>query len=140
MNTIECDFTGTGNPVIVLSMKANEIDERIGKNLRRIREAHHISQKHLAELIGTPAPRISEYETGAEGMGKDIMARICRVLKVELWEFYWTEKMPIIVDEHEREALERYRREQTAGVAEDVAKYGEFRISEAARSRKKVLK
>jgi transcriptional regulator with XRE-family HTH domain len=115
-------------------MNIIDTDVLIGRNLKRIREKHGLSQAQLAELIGTTPQRLSAYETGRDGMGKAYMERVCRALKVQSWEFYWTEDAPIIKDEYERAALDRFRREQAAGVAEDSAKYGEYLIERAKSS------
>jgi len=126
-----CQLPKKGILSIIRLMENLDLDVLIGRNLKRIRENHNISHAQLAGMIGTTPQRLSAYETGRDGMGKDYMERICRALQVEPSEFYWTDKTPEIKDPEEQAALDRYRREQAVGVAEDVAKYGEFRISEA---------
>lgn len=108
-----------------------DLDDLIRKNFRRILDQHKLQQNTLAESIDKKPSEINDILAGRKPMGKDTMTRICKKIGIDPWEFYWTEKLPIIKDETEREALDRYRREQVAGVAEDVAKYGEFRILEA---------
>lgn len=68
------------------------IDKLIGQNLKRIRQIEGISQEKLAEMINTPATRLSAYETGREGMGKDIMSRICEALNIKPAEFFFEKK------------------------------------------------
>ncbi len=116
---------------ILKTMTPLDIDVLIGKNLKRIRENKGISQVQLAAMIGTTPQRLSAYETGRDGMGKEYMERVCRALSIRPVEFYFEESTLIVADDQEQAALDRYRREQAAGVAEDVAKYGEFRIGEA---------
>jgi len=113
-----------------------DIDKTIGLNLRRIREAAGLSQSELADRIGSLPQRVSAYENGREGMGKDYMDRVCKALNADPWEFYVTSRTPIVTDKGEREALELYRAEKAAGVSEDVAKYGRFRIEEARKKKK----
>ena len=123
-----CELPVLGEESMLSTM---DLDKLIGKNLRRLREKYGFTQPQLASMIGTTPQRLSAYETGRDGMGKDYMERVCKALKIQPWEFYLTEQTPIIADEYELEALDRARRAQAAGVAEDVAKYGEYRITEA---------
>lgn len=117
---MECQLLSSDSFAIVCSVKAEDIDVLIGKNLRRIRERHDVSQEELAAMIGTPATRLSAYENGREGLGKDIMARVCRALKVEPWEFYWTEKTPIVRDAREMADIEQRREAEKVGIADMV--------------------
>ena len=109
-----------------------DIDKLIGKNLRRIREQKKISQEQLAELINTPSTRLSAYETGREGMGKDIMSRVCKALDVRPYEFYFELGIPLIVDNDEKDLLHTYREAKELGgaVAEKIPQYGRFLLTE----------
>lgn len=124
-----CQLPEKHIPSIITEME--DIDILIGKNLKRIRERAGLSQLKLALLIGTTPQRISAYETGRDGMGKDYMERVMRALKVEAWEFYITDSTPIVVDDYEREAIRIAREAGALHVAEDIVRYGRFRIEEA---------
>lgn len=133
-NTIKRELSKNDSAAIIAGMRAEELDVLIGRNLRRLREARQISQKQLADTIQTPAPRISAYESGYEGMGKDIMARVCNALGVQPWEFYITDQTPCIVDENEKRILYTIREAEALGVADDIERYGIFRIAEAKKT------
>ena len=131
-HTIPGGFYLSGNSATVsLMKKADIVDQLIAKNLRRIREKKSLSQAGVGALVGMDKDKISAYENAHIVMGKGVMLRFCKALNIDFWEFYWTENAPLIKDDYEQQALDRYRREQVAGVAEDVAKYGEYRIEEA---------
>jgi transcriptional regulator with XRE-family HTH domain len=97
-----------------------DLDKLIGSNLRRIREARGLSQSRLAEMIGTTPQRLSSYETGRDGMGKDYMERVCKALIVDPWEFYWTEKTPIVRDANEMADILQRREAEKVGIADMV--------------------
>lgn len=61
-------------------MKAHE---KIGKQVRKIRESKDISQKELAEKMGTNQSVISELETGKYNPSVQYLERIAKVLKVK---------------------------------------------------------
>ena len=113
-----------------------DVDKLIGRNLRRIRESKNISQKELAKLINTLSVRLSAYEAGREGMGKDIMMRICRVLGVRPYEFFLEEDTPVVEDKAERELIQiiREARKYNNAVAENIYSYGKFVIAEIERT------
>ncbi len=119
----------------MISMEEIDIDFLIGRNLRRLREDRNLSQDELAEMMMVSKQRISGIETGREGMGKDLMARACKALKVELWEFYWTEKTPIIRNEREQQKVYRHREEEKLGIAEEVARYENYQIDLAKKKK-----
>lgn len=117
---MECQLLSLGRFAIVSSVRSEDIDILIGINLKRIRESHGLTQEQLSALIGTPATRLSSYEHGRDGLGKDIMARVCRALKVDLWEFYWTEKTPIVKDAREMADIQQRREAEKVGIADMV--------------------
>lgn len=121
-------------------MKASEIDRLIGKNLRRLRAARGLSQKALADSIDTPAPRISAYENGIEGMGKDIMTRICNVLHVQPYEFYLAPGVPMAADEEELELLEKMREARELGIIDGMIDYANYLIAKHTKERKRETK
>ena len=55
---------------------------KIGNRIRKYREALGISQKQLAELIGVSNGRVSNWEQGINRPDADMLAELCRALKV----------------------------------------------------------
>lgn len=117
--------------VIYLCPNPMNIDEIVRLNIVRLLKSRDLKQNRFAELIDTTPQHMNAIMKGRAGVGSDLLVRMCRVLQIEPWEFYVTEKTPIIKDESEQSAIVRFRQAQVAGVAEDVAKYGEFRIKSA---------
>lgn len=68
-------------------MKTTELSlekfrERIGNNIRIIRELKKISQQPLCERINRSQPALSRYENGHSSMTIDVFFEICRYLDV----------------------------------------------------------
>lgn len=80
-----------------------DIDALIRKNLKRLIEQKDIQQNKLAEAIGVHPSVINDILGGRRPVGKDTMSRLCKALNVVPWEFYWTEKTPVIKDTEEQE-------------------------------------
>lgn len=108
-----------------------DINKIIGDNIRRLRLAAGLSQGDLAELIGTTPQRLSKYETGRDGMGKLYMERLCRALKVDLWQLTITADAPVIKDSYEMEILKMAREARELRIEEEIKKYAEYRIEDA---------
>ncbi len=68
----------------------SQINELMGRNLRRMRKERGWSQKELADLIGTDMRYISVMERG-RGIGKDLLDRLCAVFGVDDEAFTWQE-------------------------------------------------
>ncbi len=54
----------------------------IGRRICQYRKERGLSQKEFAELIGASNSRVSNWEQGRNGPDADMLADICRVLKV----------------------------------------------------------
>ncbi|MBF0330266.1 MAG: helix-turn-helix transcriptional regulator [Nitrospirae bacterium] len=120
-----------------------DIDKLIGTNLKRIRKAKGLSQKQLAELIKTPWTRLSAYETGREGMGKDIMLRICEALNIKPYEFYIENDTPIVSSAEERRCILITREAKEKGlqhIINESLSYAEFRMVSAKNEKSEKVK
>lgn len=70
-----------------------------------------MSQKEFAELIGASNSRVSNWEQGRNGPGADILADICRVLKVspsELLDIHLSDSEDVL-SAQERRVIRAYR-------------------------------
>lgn len=101
-------------------MNAKDIDILIGKNLKRLRQKAGLTQDQLGEKIGVDGNVIAQIEGAVRGMGKSMMTRLCNTLKIETWEFHWTEKTPIIKDEREQLDLFIRREAEKMGIGNQV--------------------
>lgn len=54
----------------------------IGNRIKKYREARHLSQKELAEILNISNSRVSNWEQGLNRPDADMLADICVALKV----------------------------------------------------------
>jgi len=113
-------FPAKTQTAIVSGMVDDDVDRLIAGNLRRIRNKKELSQLDVARLVGMDKAKISAYENAHAVMGKDVMVRFCKALEVDLWEFYWTEKTPIVRDAREMADIEQRREAEKVGIADMV--------------------
>ncbi len=137
--TILRELSILSNSSIVASMKLptspSNIDFLIGKNLKRIRGEMNWTQDQMANCLGVAVPRISAYESGREGIGKDVMARICNALGVRPHELFMDDDVLVPRGTLEINHMEGIREAEKLQVAEDIAQYGRFRIEEAKKKK-----
>jgi len=65
----------------------DEIRHLTAANLKRIREAKGLSQTELARRINSHASTLNAIENEKQGLGKDLLVRICQALSVDAIEF-----------------------------------------------------
>jgi antitoxin component HigA of HigAB toxin-antitoxin module len=53
-----------------------------GKMLKTLREVREFSQARLGEMTGTPASRISDYETGQRAISKEVAKKLAAIFNV----------------------------------------------------------
>ena len=69
-----------------------KIDQECGKNcytligeiIKARREELNLSQRQLAERLGTNTPNVANYELGNRGMSVQTLLKYCKVLKIKL--------------------------------------------------------
>ena len=81
----------------------------IGGRIRKYREEQGINQKQLAQMIGVSNSRVSNWEQGLNRPDADILAAICRVLKVSPSQLLDVNLAPDELDEQERRVIQAYR-------------------------------
>ncbi len=81
----------------------------LGGRIRRYREYRGLSQKRLAELIGVSNSRVSNWEMGLNRPDADILADICRVLRVSPSELLDVKLSQEDLTDQERRVVEAYR-------------------------------
>lgn len=81
----------------------------IGNRIRKYREDRKLSQKQLAELIGVSNSRVSNWEQGINRPDADILAELCRALKVSPSELLDVHLSDEEITEQERKVLQAYR-------------------------------
>ena len=92
----------------------------IGKQIRKFREARHISQKELAQRLGISNSRVSNWEQGVNRPDADMIAEICVALQVSPSELLDVRLSPDEYSNHEKQVLEAYRSKPELQHAVDV--------------------
>jgi transcriptional regulator with XRE-family HTH domain len=64
------------------------IEERLGKNIAKLRKAADCTQAQLAERVGVQPEHISRIETGRRGVSIETLSNIAKGLGVELHEVF----------------------------------------------------
>lgn len=90
-----------------MKTKKNTAQAAPDHRLREVRLGAGVSQKLLAELVGTTPQQIYKLEVGIVRLSKYWMDKIARALGVEPWMLIADPKT--ILDDHDRELLSRYR-------------------------------
>lgn len=67
---------------------ASQISRQIGRNLKRARVARGLTQRELAEMIGTDSFQVSRWERGANRPKDDTLHALGEALAVQLSSFY----------------------------------------------------
>lgn len=84
----------------------------IGRRISQYRKEQGLSQKEFAKLIGASNSRVSNWEQGRNGPDADIIADICRVLKItpsELLDIHLSDSEDSL-SAQERKVIRAYRR------------------------------
>ncbi len=93
-------------------------------NIRNIREKKNISQKQLAEIIGSSQPTVAAYEAGQKTPKLETLARIANALEVNVLALLPSDITygSIVPNERERELLEAVSNLNDSGL-EKVREY-----------------
>lgn len=107
---------------------------RPGNRLRELRRQAGLKQTELAERTGVSQPAISQLENGTRSMDIAWMRTFARALGCAPADLLDPEDNPYLLDDHERELLDRYRHADQAQreTLERVAKAVVPREDEAA--------
>lgn len=64
-------------------MTKTDINEAIGKAIKRERKAHHMTQEQLAAKVGISRPVLTKYELGQVEISMKMFVRICDEIGVD---------------------------------------------------------
>ena len=67
-------------------MAKTDINEAIGKAIKRERKAHHLTQEQLAAKVGISRPVLTKYELGQVEISMKMFVRICDEIGVDYAE------------------------------------------------------
>lgn len=81
----------------------------LGNRIRKYREERGLSQKQLGDMIKVSNSRVSNWEQGINRPDADILADICRALKVSPSELLDVRLSEDDFSDHERSIIKAYR-------------------------------
>ena len=67
---------------MMVKIRIDDSQEKIGNNIQKFREAANLSQSELARRIGMSPSSVSEWEAGCHSPRYNVMFRIAKVLGV----------------------------------------------------------
>jgi len=70
-------------------MAATDVDRRLGRRVKELREQRGLSQERLAEAVGRSVDTISNLERGASSTRLKTVADIAHALGVEISVLFW---------------------------------------------------
>lgn len=70
------------------TLKPNQLDERIGVNIRRLRERTGLSQSELARKLETTQSRLSDLELGKRRLSISALEEMADILGADIVEFF----------------------------------------------------
>jgi len=70
--------------------------KQIGTEIKRIREAHGISQMELAEQVGVSFQQIQKYEKGINKISAERIQQIAKALGISVNTFFEKERIPMV--------------------------------------------
>jgi transcriptional regulator with XRE-family HTH domain len=71
-------------------------NKQIGIEIKRIREAHRMSQMELAEEVGVSFQQIQKYEKGINRISVERIQQIAKALGTSVNTFFEKERVPIV--------------------------------------------
>lgn len=82
----------------------SDLKKLLGKKIQVIRKSRNLTQEKLAELIDIETPSLSYLETGKYSPSIETLQKLCEVLQVQPWEFYYFSE---ISEEEMKEELKK---------------------------------
>ncbi|MDR1446282.1 MAG: helix-turn-helix domain-containing protein [Treponema sp.] len=76
------------------SVSEKDIRLLFGRNLKRLREMHNISQFGLANMTGLTNAFINDIENSKRGISEKTLAKLSSALNVAPYRFFLPEKIP----------------------------------------------
>lgn len=107
-------------------LKSKDLNKLIGFNLRTLRMAAKLTQEQLAERLSVSVGMIAKWETGAKGIGKNVLLKLCSVFEVKPYVFYLDHKAPLVTSVREQRILYRVREAEQLGLHDQIEQYCDF--------------
>lgn len=102
--------------------RAQEIDQVIGGQLRKLRKMRNLTQEDLADRLGVSFQQIQKYENGKNRIPFGRAYELSNFLGVDLEAFTNDAGPATGMSDNEQQALEGYNKEQSERETEDLQK------------------
>lgn len=112
-------------------MNDSDLNKMMGSNLRKLRRESKMTQEQLAERLQVSGGLIPKWESGAKGIGKKVLVKLCVVFNVQPYVFCRDERIPLITNPREQEMVYTIREAEKLGVCEQIEQYCIFIIGQA---------
>lgn len=112
-------------------MNDSDLNKMMGSNLRKLRRESRLTQEQLAERLQVSSGLIPKWESGAKGIGKKVLLKLCVIFNVQPYVFCRDERIPVITNAREQEMLYTIREAERLGVCEQIEQYCSFVIGQA---------
>ncbi len=97
------------------SLTTNEINQMLGKRLKEIRKAHHITQQSLGQHLGVSFQQVQKYEKGTSAMRVETLYEICEYLGVHPGFFMYAIPFAMMDQDPTEEKQETYDIQRLVG-------------------------
>ena len=74
----------------------DDLRRNLADNVRRLREAHKMSQQRMADLSGLPRPTWASLESGAANPTLNVLSKAAQALQVSIEELVGTPRNEIV--------------------------------------------
>lgn len=71
--------------------QVNEIDKRIGANMRALRQAHKYAISQVAAALGVTHQQVQKYETGVNRISASMLYKVAEFYAMPAGTFFLTE-------------------------------------------------
>ena len=96
-------------------LTTNEINQMLGKRLKEIRKAHHITQQSLGQHLGVSFQQVQKYEKGTSAMRVETLYEICEYLGVHPGFFMYAIPFAMMDQDPTEEKQETYDIQRLVG-------------------------
>lgn len=78
---------------------------------------------------------VPKWESGAKGVGKKVLLKLCRIFAVKPYVFYIDQSTPLVMNGREQRILYRVREAERMGVSDHIEQYCDFVVDKGKQKR-----
>ncbi len=97
--------------------------DKIGRDIRSVREAKGYSQEYLAEMLGLSQSSYANLESGKSNLSVDRLIQVCEILQIDIHKFLAS----MFINEPKGNMVHEMMDEKSSALSPEVKKlYGEL--------------